>query len=158
MDAPRRLKSRRRPVAVIGWNEYVDLPDWGIRGIRAKIDTGARSSALHVENVEELSRDRVRFDVVLDRDGPERTIHVTAAVARRARVKSSTGHMRRRIFVTTTVRIGSMNREVELSLVDRETMIYRMLVGRTALGGRYLIDSGGQCLHGRPPRQGRTRS
>ena len=51
----------------IGWNEFVDIPEWGIKGLRAKVDTGARSSALHVENIERLSRDRVRFDVVLHR-------------------------------------------------------------------------------------------
>ncbi len=148
MAARTKGHSRRRPVAIIGWNEYVDLPEWGIRGLRAKIDTGARSSALHVENLQEQPDGRVRFDVVTERDGPRALKRITAKVTRRARVRSSTGHPRRRIFVTTTVRVGSMDRSVEMSLVDRERMVYRMLIGRSALGGRFLVDTGGQCLHG----------
>ena len=144
--APRK---RLRPVAVVGWNEYVDLPEWGIRGLRAKMDTGARSSALHVEKIEELPGDRVRFDVVLDRNGARR--HVSAAIVRRSRVRSSTGHLTTRIMVRTTVRIGPVDRAVELSLVDREKMIYRMIIGRSSLSGRFLIDVGSQCLHGMPP-------
>lgn len=143
-------------MAVVGWNEHVDLPQWRIRGIRAKIDTGARSSAIHVENIRELPRDRVKFDVVLDRNGGRRR-HVTAAVIRRARVRSSTGKFRRRIFVKTIVRIGPLDVPVELSLVDREKMIYRMLIGRSALAGRFLIDVGSQRLHGRPATAARTR-
>ncbi len=156
MATGKKVSARRRPVAIIGWNEYVDLPAWGISGLRAKIDTGARTSALHVENVEELPDGRVRFDVVTDRAGPRSLKRITADVARRARVRSSTGHPRRRIFVTTTVKIGSMDRSVEMSLVDRERMVYRMLIGRSALGGRYLVDTGGQCIHGRPARTRRS--
>ena len=133
---------------VIGWNEYVDLPDWDIRGLRAKVDTGARSSALHVENVEELSRDRVRFDVVLHREKSDRRVHVTTKIVRRGRVRSSTGHWEKRLFVTGRVRIGPLEREVELSLVDREKMIFRMLLGRKALAG-ILVDPSHAKLLGR---------
>ena len=127
------------PTILIGWNEYVDIPDWGIRRLRAKVDTGARSSALHVENIEELPRGRVRFDVVLHRKKRDRRVHVTTRIARRGRVRSSTGHYETRIFVEAPVQIGPVLREVEVSLVDRERMIYRMLLGRTALAG-FLID------------------
>lgn len=142
-------------MAVVGWNEHVDLPEWGITGIRAKMDTGARSSAIHVEEIRELPRDRVKFDVVLDREGG-RHRHVTARVTRRARVRSSTGKLRRRIFVKTILRIGPVDIPVELSLVDREKMIYRMLIGRSALAGKFLIDVGSQRLHGRPAAAGRA--
>lgn len=125
---------------LIGWNEYVDIPDWGIRRLRAKVDTGAKSSALHVENIEELPRNRVRFDVVLHRAKRDRRVHVTTAVSRRGRVRSSTGHYQTRIFVEAAVGIGPIRRRVELSLVDRERMIFRMLLGRTALAGPFLID------------------
>jgi hypothetical protein len=125
---------------LIGWNEYVDIPEWGIKRLRAKVDTGARSSALHVENIEELPRGRVRFDVVLHRKKRDRRVSVTAPIARRGRVRSSTGHYESRIFVEAPVRLGPVERKVEVSLVDRERMIFRMLLGRTALAGRFLID------------------
>ena len=60
------MKTGREPI-VIGWTELVDLPEWGIKDLRAKVDTGARTSALHVENIEELPRGYVRFDVILHR-------------------------------------------------------------------------------------------
>jgi hypothetical protein len=125
---------------VIGLAEYVDLPEWRILRLRAKVDTGARSSALHVENLRELSRDRVRFDVRLHRDRPERRVTIEAPIARRARVRSSTGTSQVRIFVATTLHIGSVSLRAEFGLVDRQRMIYRMLLGRTALGSRFLVD------------------
>lgn len=134
---------------LIGWSESVDLPEWGIRGIRAKVDTGARTSALHVENVEELPNGRVRFDVVLHRRRRDRRVHVVSRVRRRARVRSSTGHYSTRIFVATLLRLGDVEREVELSLVDREHMLFRMLLGRSALGGAFLIDPAHRGLLGR---------
>ena len=130
----------RIPPFVIGWTEPIDLPDWGIRALRAKVDTGARSSALHVENIEELPRGYVRFDVVLHREKRDRRIHVKAKISRRGRVRSSTGHQTRRLFVETTLRLGPIERRVEVSLVDREKMIHRMLLGRAALGGPILVN------------------
>ena len=131
--------SREDPV-VIGWTEMVDLPDWGVRRLRAKVDTGARTSALHVENIEELSRGFVRFDVVLHRKKRDRRIHVKAKVTRRGRVRSSTGHQTTRLFVETTLRLGPIEKRVEVSLVDREKMIHRMLLGREALSGPIRVD------------------
>lgn len=124
---------------MIGWNEYVDLPEWGVTGLRAKVDTGARSSALHVEDLEELGHGRVRFEVVLDRQRGRRK-RVEAHVRRRGRVRSSTGRYTNRIFVVTTLKLGPILREVELSLVDRERMNFRMLLGRSALAGNFLVD------------------
>jgi hypothetical protein len=131
----------RRPRLVIGWNEYVDLPDWGIRRLRAKVDTGARNSALHVENVRELPRGRVRFDVVLHRRKRDRRVQVLAPVRRRARVRSSNGEYEQRIFVATLLRIGPVEKEIEISLVDRGRMIHRMLLGRSALHGDFWVDA-----------------
>lgn len=129
----------REPI-VIGWTELVDLPEWGVKRLRAKVDTGARTSALHVENIEELPRDFVRFDVVLHRKKRDRRIHVKAKVSRRGRVRSSTGHQTQRIFVETTLRLGPIEKRVEVSLVDREKMIHRMLLGRAALSGPIVVD------------------
>lgn len=141
---------------MIGWSEAVDLPDWGISGLRAKSDTGARTSALHVENIVLRPRGVVRFDVILSRRRRHRRVRVEARVTRRGRVRSSTGHYATRLFVTTTLRVGSVERQVELSLVDREKMIYRMLLGRTALEG-LLVDPMHRNVLGEPPRRRRTR-
>lgn len=125
---------------VIGWNELVDLPDWGIEGLRAKIDTGARSSALHVDALEEVGNDRIAFDVVLHRRKKDHRTRVTAAISRRSRVRASTGHYTMRYFVKTLLRVGPVEREIEVSLVARENMIFRMLIGRTALSGAFIVD------------------
>ena len=125
---------------LIGWTEFVDLPAWGVRKLRAKVDTGAQTSALHVENIEELPRGYVRFDVVLHRRKRDRRIHVKARVSRRGRVRSSSGHRSERLFVETTLSMGPVEKRIEVSLVDRQKMIHRMLLGREALRGPFLID------------------
>lgn len=131
---------RRPDPVLIGWTEDVDLPEWNVRKLRAKIDTGARSSALHVENIVELPRGRIRFDVILHREKRDRRVHITERILRRSRVRSSNGHVETRYFVRTKLRLGPVEREVDLSLVDRGKMIHRMLLGRTALQGPFLID------------------
>ncbi len=135
----------------------MDLPRWGVRGLRAKVDTGARSSALHVERIRELPRGRVRFEVVLHRAKRDRRIEVEARVRRRARVRSSNGEFSTRIFVSTLLRLGPVEREIEISLVDRGRMIHRMLLGRTALAGRFLIDPAESSLLTTRPRRVRAR-
>ena len=144
-----------RAKLLIGWNEYVDLPEWGILGLRAKLDTGAKSSALHVENIELRPHGRVRFDVMLHREKRDRRVHVEAPVSRRARVRSSSGHMTLRYFVMAPLRLGPVHVEVEVSLVDRQRMLYRMLLGRSALAHHFLIDVSRQNLLERPRRPAR---
>lgn len=131
---------------VVGWNENVDLPDWGIRRLGAKVDTGARTSALHVANIEPIGRGRIRFDVVVHRLKRDRHFPVTAKVVRRARVRSSNGHYDLRYFVETTLRLGPVEKKIEVSLVDRGKMIHRMLLGRTALRGDFIVDVGRRHL------------
>ena len=125
---------------VIGVTEYVDIPAWRIARLRAKIDTGARTSALHVENIRELGAGRVRFDVRLSRRESDRRVTVETRIARRGQVRPSSGELEARIFVAVRVRIGPVEREIELSLVDRGRMIFRMLIGRRALAHAFLID------------------
>lgn len=129
-----------RSKLVVGWNEYVDFPEWGVRRLGAKVDTGAKTSALHVEDVELLPRGRIRFDVVVHRTRRDRHVHVTTKIVRRSRVKSSNGEFEQRYFVRTTMVLGPVEKEVELSLVDRGSMIHRMLLGRTALRGDFIVD------------------
>jgi hypothetical protein len=135
---------------VIGVTEFVDLPEWRILSLRAKIDTGARSSALHVENIRELGSGRVRFDVRLSRNQIERRVTVEAPIVRRGRVRPSSGELEARIFVSVKLRIGPVEREIELSLVDRGRMIFRMLIGRRALAHAFLVDPSRRYVLGKP--------
>ncbi len=125
---------------IIGWTEYIDFPDWEIPAVRAKVDTGARTSALHVENLEELDDGRVRFDVITRRKKPWRRRTVESDVLKWARVRSSTGVYRKRCFVLTRIRIGEVEKEIEISLVSREKMLFRMLLGRKALEHDFVVD------------------
>jgi len=128
------------PPLVIGFAEYVDIPEWHISRLRAKVDTGARSSALHVENIREVGKERVRFEVRLHRRHEDRRVIVEAAVTRRSRVKPSNGMLAWRYFVAARVKIGPFEDEIEMSLFDRQHMIFRMLIGRSALSRRFLVD------------------
>ena len=137
---------------IIGWVEYVDFPEWEISGVKAKIDTGARTSALHVEDLEVLSPKRVRFQVVYSRRAPFKKKTVTARVVKRARVRSSTGEYAERYFVMARIRLGEIEKDVEISLVSRERMLFRMLLGRKALERDFLVDVGKRlALTGRKP-------
>lgn len=137
------MRERSRPRAeprIIGVAEYVDFPDWGVKSLRARVDTGARTSALHVENVRLLAGSRVRFDVRLRRDDPSVRVTVETKVSRRAPVRSSTGQTEARLFVKAHVRLGGREQQIEVGLVDRRHMLYRMLLGRSALERRFLVD------------------
>lgn len=125
---------------MVGWRERIDLPEWGIRGLRVKIDTGARTSAIHVSHVEELPDGRLRFDVVKRTNPAVRHVTVEADHVRVSAVKPSSGELQERPVVRALMRLGPIEREIEVSLVDREGMLCRMLLGRTALEG-ILVDA-----------------
>ena len=120
---------------VAGWRERIDLPDWGILRLPAKLDTGARTSALHVADLRALPGGVVSFDVVLSRKRADRRVHIEAALVRTTRVRSSSGALTLRHVVRTRLRMGPIDREIEINLVDRGPMIHRMLIGRSGLAG-----------------------
>jgi hypothetical protein len=126
--------------AVIGWREMVDLPEWGVTKVLAKVDTGARTSAIHVENVRHTDRGRVAFDVVRSRKKGAKINTVEAVIVRETTVRTSTGHEHERIVVATTMKIGAFEKRIELTLVSRKHMLCRMLVGRSALEDDFLVD------------------
>lgn len=131
----------KKKLEVIGWKETVDLPEWGIESILAKSDTGARRSALDVENIVELPGKRVQFDIVLDRKDRSRTRTVVAAINHQTHVRSSNGERHERYFVRTSVVIHGRAKEVEFSLVSRSSMVCRILLGRKTLEGDFLVDA-----------------
>jgi len=137
---------------VIGWRERVDLPDWGIYGLLAKADTGAKSSAIDVRQLTVLPGDQVRFEVALSKKGGKgkRTEAITAPIHRRVKIRSSNGQAAERILVLATIEIGRVRKEIEIGLVSRRTMICRLLLGRTALGDDFLVDPTNTYLFGKP--------
>ena len=139
---------------IIGWTEYVSFTEWGIENVKAKTDTGARSSALHVENLRDLENGYVMFDVAMGRRKPYEFKRVVAEIARKARVRSSNGDYGNRYFVRTGIKIGPIEKKIDLSLVSREKMLFRMLLGRKSLDPEFLVDAGRQkVLTRRSPKQ-----
>jgi hypothetical protein len=138
-----------RDRVLIGAVEAVDIPAWGVRRLPAKVDTGARTSALHVERVEELAGGRVRFDVRLHPSDPDGCVRVNAVVRRRGRVRVASGAEKPRLFVVARVRVGGVTRSIEIGLVDRRRMLYRMLLGRSALAGVFVVDPARRFVLGR---------
>jgi hypothetical protein len=133
----------------VGWREWVGLPDLGIDAIKAKIDTGARTSALHVTDAERLSRDGrpwVRFTVHPLQRSELPAVSTEAALLERRSVRSSSGHTEHRLVIATTLRIGDDDWPIELTLTRRDAMGFRMLIGRQAVRRRALIDPGGSYL------------
>jgi len=151
-DARKRDLHLTHPMAIIGWTEYIDFPSWAIRGLKAKVDTGARTSALHVDDLEDLGDGTVRFHVITSRVNPEARVEVTAPILKWARVRSSTGIYRKRCFVRARVVIGHVEKEIELSLVSREKMLFRMLLGRKAIEHDFLVDVGKRSVITEKPR------
>jgi hypothetical protein len=143
---------------LIGWSEYIDLPRWKIRGIRAKVDTGARTSALHVDRIEPLGGERIRFDVVLHRKKTDRRVTVVARIKRRCAVRSSTGATEMRYVVTTVLVLGRVRKSIEVTLASRGDMIFRMLLGRNALAHDFTIDVGRRYVATSKPKKRKRRS
>ena len=123
----------------IGWREWAKLPEWDLE-VRAKADTGARSSAIDCSQIVEIPGDRVRFTVRLSRK-KEKNLTLEAPIAMRKRVRSSTGDGHDRLFVETTLFLAGREKRILVNLTCRKRMIHRMLLGREALAGDFLVDS-----------------
>lgn len=137
--------------AVIGWREWVSLPDLAIAHIKAKVDTGAKTSALHAFYVRPFERDGmpwVRFGVHPLQSSLEEVIECEAPVKDVRRVTDSGGHAELRPVIETTLVLQGETRLIELTLTDRENMMFRMLLGRSALKRRFVVDSGKSFLLG----------
>lgn len=125
---------------VLGWREWVALPALGLPALKAKIDTGARTSALHASSIVELAGDRVRFTVEPAPKHPELIVEIEAPVIDRREVTSSNGEEELRPVIVTDVAIAGRSWPIEITLTNRDAMLARMLLGRQALRHDVLID------------------
>lgn len=128
---------------VVGWREKIRLPDLKVAVIKAKVDTGARTSALHAEDIKIVrtkSGARVRFTVFPHRRSRHRQVRVSAPFVGYRKVKSSIGHVTERPVVLTTLDLGGHLCLIEITLVNRDIMGFRMLLGRSAIPPGVLVD------------------
>jgi hypothetical protein len=138
---------------VLGWREWLALPDLGIHAIRAKLDTGARSSALHVDTLETFQsngREWVRFSVATG-SADDKLVVVESTVHDRRPVTDSGGHVNERIFLRTRLMLAGQEYPVEINLTSRRNMLFPMLLGRTALSRHFVVDPARSFRAGRHP-------
>ena len=137
------------PSMIIGWREYISLPDLGVDKISAKIDSGARTSCLHAVDIEEFKKSDgiyVRFNTLSD-DG---SIECEAKVKEKRMVKSSNGVENTRYVIISHIQVGAYKWPVEVTLSNRKNMTYKMLFGRTSMGVDFLINPKESFLQGEP--------
>jgi len=141
---------RHRELHVIGWREWVGLPELGIPALKAKIDTGARTSALHAVNLERFRRQGkpwVRFEVHPHQRDVENSVVAEAVIIDERTIRNSGGASEHRPVILTSVDLGSISLEIELTLTNRALMGFRMLLGREAVRNRFYINPGASfCL------------
>jgi len=127
----------------IGWKEYVEFPDWRIRRVKVKIDTGARTSALDVLIYDLRQTDSglvADLRLALSRKYPERVTVVSAPVLKTVVVSSSTGMREQRPVIETVLRLGPVTKCVHVTITNRSRMLFRMILGRKALEGDFVVD------------------
>lgn len=161
-----RLKSKstakRRDFAdslVVGWREWVSLPDLGISMIKAKVDTGARTSAIHAYDIEShrlRGRDVLTFKVHPLQRNQKKVVVCTAAVVDERMIRSSSGHTSLRPVIETTIEIGPLSWQIELTLTNRDEMGFRMLLGRQAVRDHLLVHAGKSFLMSSNPQPRRS--
>jgi len=158
----RRTLSTAHPRVLIGWKELVDLPDLGLSSLKAKVDTGARTTALHVATIrtlDDLGDDRAELEIVLAPDRRRPTHLVTARVQQLARIRvtDSSGNSQLRPVIETDLVLGPVRKRIRITLADRSSMLFRMILGRKALEGDFVVDVAEKYLHGRPVVRSRNR-
>lgn len=140
-------------LTTLGWREWLALPDLGISHIAAKIDTGARSSCLHAFSVTEFFKGEqkwVRFGLHPVQDNGEIEVWRDAEVVDERQVTDSGGHVELRYVIRTSLQLGDQSWPIEMTLTKRDTMRFRMLLGRTAMNGHCMVNPEQSWLLGTP--------
>ena len=144
-------KEGRPNTPLVGWREWLALPNLGVSRIKAKIDTGARSSSLHAFDVQEFKRGNttwIRFSIY-PMQHSSNSIEAEAPLVEYRQIRSSSGHLTSRPVIITAVQLGAFTWPIELTLSSRDEMGFRMLLGRQAVRNRFLVHSGGSFLASR---------
>lgn len=139
---------------VLGWREWVKLPDLDLQSIKAKIDTGARTSALHAFELRPHMQDGIQlvdFSIHPRQRDSTTVSQCTAVVIDQRNVTDSGGHTEERWVIESQLSIGTHSWPIELTLTSRDNMRFRMLLGRTALNGRALVNPSMSYLVGKKP-------
>lgn len=139
---------------MVGWREWLSLPELNVPHIKAKIDTGARTSALHAFSVNAYVKKgvhRVKFLIHPYQNRKDIIKECDARIVDRRMVSDSGGHKERRYVILTSIQLGDSVWEVEITLTNRDTMKFRMLLGRTAMRGRVLVNPSRSFLVGKKP-------
>jgi hypothetical protein len=141
------------PLPLLGWREWVSLPDLNIDLIKAKIDTGARSSTLHAFSIDPYRKGGERwimFTIHPRQKHADVIIECHAPIKDRRLVSDSGGHKQRRYVIETRIIMGRSIILAEMTLTNRDSMLFRMLVGRTAIAKRFIVDPKASYLQGKP--------
>ena len=145
------MHRNKQPTPVLGWREWVSLPGLHVDQIKAKIDTGARTSCLHAYDIKEYKKGRktfVKFKIhPLQRDD-EFILSAKAELIDKRKIKDSGGTVTIRPVIRTTVECGDYRWDIELTLIGRDQMGFRMLLGRQGVRGKFLINPGKSYLLG----------
>ena len=139
-----------KQLPVIGWREWVSLPYLRIQKIKAKIDTGAKTSAIHAFNIKyekDEGKTFIKFDVYNHPNNTDSIISIKKRLVGKASVKSSNGLSELRPVIKTKINIGDYVFPIKITLTKRHNMKFRLLIGREALNNRFVVDTGHSYLH-----------
>ena len=146
--------AKKQQLMTLGWREWVGLPDLGLPHIKAKVDTGARTSAIHAFELRSYDAEgqaRVEFKMHPNQKDSDTVVVCDAVVVDKRVVSDSGGHKEERLVIETTLHIGEHAWPIEATLTARDDMLFRMLLGRTAIKGRAVVNPGRSYIVGKRP-------